>query len=170
MEASRKEPGAPPPGLGGTGSKAGGGGAGPAFAITEITKQFRAGRRSYEIPEWGMVGDRAWYFRPITGADLEWSSEQNPSSAIDKNVRLLIRLAEYANGDKVFREGDRISLMGETEAPILQGAINRMYGAALSVEAATDLSEATRRSDTESDSDEKSDGSSTKPSTSPNES
>lgn len=81
-------------------------------------------RRSVEVPE--LDGEKVFFSR-LTGAIHGKVEEREPSNAIDRNVLLLIFMAEYENGDKVFQPGDRMELMNTIEWSAISRLINFMW-------------------------------------------
>ena len=99
-------------------------------AIDRARKAYHGvGRQRLEVPEW--PDDQGHplevFFEPLSQADLEHLTAQNPTSVYQEHVYLLINKLRDDQGQPLFDYRDKIALMHEVEAGIILRLKNAIW-------------------------------------------
>ncbi len=102
----------------------------PPRAIDRARKAYHGiGRQRLEIPEWPDDEGRPLevFFEPLSQADLEHLTVQNPKTVYEEHVYLLIKKLRDDQGQPLFDYRDKMALMGEVEAGIILRLKNAIW-------------------------------------------
>ena len=102
----------------------------PPRAIDRARKAYHGvGRQRLEVQEWPDDEGRPLevFFEPLSQADLEHLTAQNPKSVYEEHVYLVINKLRDDQGQPLFDYRDKIALMHEVEAGIILRLKNAIW-------------------------------------------